>query len=129
MIALQIESLFDQIAVDFLQGSQIISRVTSPGMKFPDFLVRKHDTKVASMRLSPFCVTSVQVNTAFICISFQNPNTFNDETLQTTSVTALAKYMIVSQTLCQDNLQLLFTILERSTYEVGGCGGCLNIDC
>ena len=29
--------------------------------------------------------------------------------------------MIVSQSLCQDNLQLLFTILERSTFEVSPC--------
>lgn len=43
-----------------------------------------------------------------------NPDKYNNTDLQAASSLALAKYMMVSSTVCEDNLRLLFTILEKS---------------
>ncbi|XP_065053020.1 condensin complex subunit 1-like isoform X1 [Rhopilema esculentum] len=43
-----------------------------------------------------------------------NPVKFADEELRTSACLALSKFMIVSSEFCEPNLQLLFTILEKS---------------
>ncbi|XP_047488430.1 condensin complex subunit 1-like isoform X2 [Penaeus chinensis] len=43
-----------------------------------------------------------------------NPAKYADAELRTASTLALAKFMMISSDLCEDNLQLLFTILEKS---------------
>ncbi|KAK0094256.1 hypothetical protein PV326_011424 [Microctonus aethiopoides] len=46
----------------------------------------------------------------------QHPEKYNDQCTQTWGVLALTKMMTVSSEFCKQNLQLLITILERSTY-------------
>ncbi|CAD6228059.1 GSCOCG00006332001-RA-CDS [Cotesia congregata] len=46
----------------------------------------------------------------------QNPEKYNNRYIQVWGVLALTKMMTVSSKFCQDHLQLLMTILERSTY-------------
>ncbi|CAL4065931.1 unnamed protein product, partial [Meganyctiphanes norvegica] len=43
-----------------------------------------------------------------------NPSKYPDPGLQTAATLALSKFMMVSSEVCEDNLQLLFTILEKS---------------
>ncbi|ROT63466.1 hypothetical protein C7M84_018678 [Penaeus vannamei] len=47
-----------------------------------------------------------------------NPGKYADAELRTASTLALAKFMMISSDLCEDNLQLLFTILEKSEDDV-----------
>ena len=44
-----------------------------------------------------------------------NPSKYEDTDLRTSSSLALAKFMMVSAECCEQNLQLLFTILEKSS--------------
>ncbi|XP_057328550.1 condensin complex subunit 1 [Microplitis mediator] len=46
----------------------------------------------------------------------QHPEKYNDKYIQVWGVLALTKMMTVSSKFCQDHLQLLMTILEKSTY-------------
>ncbi|XP_030754810.1 condensin complex subunit 1 [Sitophilus oryzae] len=46
----------------------------------------------------------------------QRPDVYQDAMLQGAAVIALIRYMLVSSQFCQNNVQLLFTILERTTY-------------
>ncbi|KAK0180325.1 hypothetical protein PV327_005980 [Microctonus hyperodae] len=46
----------------------------------------------------------------------QHPEKYNDQCTQTWGVLALSKMMTVSSEFCKQNLQLLITILERSTH-------------
>ncbi|XP_042208169.1 condensin complex subunit 1-like [Homarus americanus] len=43
-----------------------------------------------------------------------NPSKYSDPELRTTATLALAKFMMASSDACEENLQLLFTILEKS---------------
>lgn len=47
-----------------------------------------------------------------------NPGKYKNTELQAASSLTLAKYMMVSSKVCEENLQLLFTILERSNEDV-----------
>ncbi|XP_076036312.1 CAP-D2 condensin subunit [Oratosquilla oratoria] len=47
-----------------------------------------------------------------------NPSKYKDPELQTAAALALSKYMMVSSHCCEENLQLLFTILEKATEPV-----------
>ncbi|MPC84196.1 Condensin complex subunit 1 [Portunus trituberculatus] len=47
-----------------------------------------------------------------------NPDKYKSTELQAASSLTLAKYMMVSSKVCEENLQLLFTILERSNEDV-----------
>ena len=49
-------------------------------------------------------------------------NKYPNLSLQSAAAMALAKYMMVSSEFCESNLQLLFTILEKSTDPVIRCG-------
>ncbi|XP_076661535.1 CAP-D2 condensin subunit isoform X2 [Halictus rubicundus] len=46
----------------------------------------------------------------------QNPNKYNNEDIQAAGTLALTKMMTVSSRLCEESLQLLITILERSPH-------------
>ena len=46
------------------------------------------------------------------------PGCTQDTMLQVAAVTCLCKLMCVSSEFCEDNLQLLFTLLEKSPLEV-----------
>ncbi|XP_076253799.1 CAP-D2 condensin subunit [Rhynchophorus ferrugineus] len=46
----------------------------------------------------------------------RRPDVYQDAMLQGTAVIALIRYMLVSSEFCQDNVRLLFTILEKTTY-------------
>ncbi|KAK5637917.1 hypothetical protein RI129_012212 [Pyrocoelia pectoralis] len=46
----------------------------------------------------------------------QQPDVFDDEQMQGAAVIALLRYMIVSSKFCQEHMQLVFTILERTKY-------------
>lgn len=48
----------------------------------------------------------------------QNQTKYSSPQLRTAAVMALSKFMMVSSSFCEDNLQLLFTILEKSTNPV-----------
>ncbi|KAK8720459.1 hypothetical protein OTU49_013298, partial [Cherax quadricarinatus] len=43
-----------------------------------------------------------------------NPGKYPDPELRTAATLALAKFMMVSSDICEENLQLIFTILEKS---------------
>ncbi|CAB4020158.1 condensin complex subunit 1-like isoform X1 [Paramuricea clavata] len=47
-----------------------------------------------------------------------NPAKYSDLQVQTAASLALSKFMLVSAEFCEKNLQLLFTILEKSRHEV-----------
>ena len=53
-----------------------------------------------------------------ICSS---PQLYPCHRIQNAAVLALCKFMLVSSTLCEDNIQLLFTLLEKSTDEKTRC--------
>jgi len=57
--------------------------------------------------LSPLVVT--------VC---SNPNKYADMKLQTAASLTLAKMMMVSSCFCEDHIQLLVTVLEKSTEPV-----------
>ncbi|GLV35189.1 CAP-D2 condensin subunit [Carabus blaptoides fortunei] len=46
----------------------------------------------------------------------KHPSTYADRSLQASTALALTRFMTVSSRLCQDNLQLLMTVLEKSKY-------------
>jgi condensin complex subunit 1 len=46
----------------------------------------------------------------------QRPDLYSDLLVQHAAVTALMRYMLVSSKFCSDNIRLLFTILEKTTY-------------
>lgn len=46
----------------------------------------------------------------------QHHDKYNNEDVQAAGALALTKMMTVSSTFCEESLQLLFTILERSPY-------------
>lgn len=48
----------------------------------------------------------------------QNQTKYNSPELRTAATMALSKFMMVSSTFCEENLQLLFTILEKSSNPV-----------
>lgn len=50
-----------------------------------------------------------------------NPNTYKDVELQTAASLTLAKMMMVSSSFCEDHIQLLVTVLEKSTEPVIRC--------
>jgi len=47
-----------------------------------------------------------------------NPNKYADTKLQTAASLTLAKMMMVSSLFCEDHIQLLVTVLEKSTEPV-----------
>jgi len=47
-----------------------------------------------------------------------NPNKYADTKLQTAASLTLAKMMMVSSRFCEDHIQLLVTVLEKSTEPV-----------
>ena len=51
-------------------------------------------------------------------VAFLRPVVTQDTMLQVAAVTCLCKLMCVSSEFCEDNLQLLFTLLEKSPLEV-----------
>ena len=53
-----------------------------------------------------------------ICSS---PQLYPCHRIQNAAVLALCKFMLVSSSLCEDNIQLLFTLLEKSTDEKTRC--------
>ena len=53
-----------------------------------------------------------------ICSS---PQLYPCHRIQNAAVLALCKFMLVSSSLCEDNIQLLFTLLEKSTDEKARC--------
>ncbi|KAK9876242.1 hypothetical protein WA026_012541 [Henosepilachna vigintioctopunctata] len=46
----------------------------------------------------------------------QRPDTYDNGVIQGSAVTALIRYMLVSSRFCEDNMQLLFTIFEKTKY-------------
>ncbi|KCV72877.1 hypothetical protein H696_00448 [Fonticula alba] len=93
-----------------------LEQVSSTGNAEDDFadtlLIVREDELLTGPRslLSVFGPIIVQ-----IC---QQNRTFDDEVLQQTAVLALCKFMCVSSDFCASNLQLLFTILEKSPDEI-----------
>ena len=55
-----------------------------------------------------------------IILVLKDPAKYPDEQLQLACSLALVKFMLLSQKLCTDNLQLLFTLMEKSTIEKVG---------
>jgi condensin complex subunit 1 len=70
---------------------------------------------------SRVAVSSVQINSLlaqflpFIVQILKNPNKYSDDQLQLSCALALVKLMILSPRICNENLQLLFTLIEKST--------------
>ncbi|XP_017786740.1 PREDICTED: condensin complex subunit 1 [Nicrophorus vespilloides] len=47
----------------------------------------------------------------------ENPNTFNEEHVQCSAISALLRLMLVSSDFCSKHIQLIFTILEKTSFE------------
>ncbi|GAB6019778.1 Ncapd2p [Chamberlinius hualienensis] len=50
-----------------------------------------------------------------LCVA-SNPGKYTNPNVQTAAVLALTKFMTVSEIFCEENIQLLFTILEKSNF-------------
>jgi condensin complex subunit 1 len=70
---------------------------------------------------SRVAVSSVQINSLlaqflpFIIQILKNPNKYSDDQLQLSCALALVKLMVLSPRICNENLQLLFTLIEKSS--------------
>jgi condensin complex subunit 1 len=69
---------------------------------------------------SRVAVSSAQINSLlaqflpFIIQTLKNPNKYSDDQLQLSCALALVKLMVLSPRICNENLQLLFTLIEKS---------------
>lgn len=57
-----------------------------------------------------------EISSAWILDICQHPEVYEDEEVQAASVLCMIKYMTVSSKTCEEKIQLLVTILERSSY-------------